>query len=66
MILIQIIIAILLTAVILLQPHGSGTSLLGGSGTPYRSKQGAEKLLFFFTILLIVLFVTLGIVNILT
>lgn len=66
MILIQIVIAIILTAVILLQPHGSGAgSSWGGLGGSYRTKQGAEKVLFWLTVVLTALFVGLGIINLL-
>lgn len=60
----QIVISILLVVTILLQQRGSGlSSVFGGSGTVYRTKRGLEKGLFILTIILILLFVAIGIVN---
>ncbi len=55
---IQIIIAILLITVILLQNRGSGLSgIFGGSGgNIYRTKRGIEKKLFIATIIFAILF----------
>ena len=54
---IQIILALALIAVIILQAKGTGLgSAWGGSGT-YHSKRGIEKSLFYTTIVLAVLFV---------
>lgn len=55
---IQIIIAVLLIAAILLQMQGSGISRTfgGGGGEFYRSKQSIEKLLVWVTIILSVSF----------
>lgn len=53
----QIIIAILLIAAILLQNRGSGLgTVFGGEGNIYRTKRGLEKSLFIFTIILSILF----------
>lgn len=50
--------AILLSLGILLQQRGSGlSSTFGGTGNVYTSKRGAEKIVFFFTIVMAVLFV---------
>lgn len=55
--LIQIILAIFLVAVILIQQKGSGLgSTFGGDLGFYRTKRGAEKLLFYLTIILALLF----------
>lgn len=52
-----IIISVLLVTVILLQNRGSGVSgVFGGEGNVYRTKRGAEKFLFYATIVLAVLF----------
>lgn len=60
----QIVISVLLIAVILLQQRGSGLSaVFGGSGNIYRTKRGLEKGLFVLTILLVILFVAIGVVN---
>lgn len=54
---IQIILAILLTGVILLQQRGSGLGVaFGGEGNVYRSRRGFEKFLFSATIIIAVLF----------
>ena len=53
----QIIFAILVVILILLQQQGSGLgSAFGGEGNFYRSKRGLEKVFFYLTIILIVLF----------
>lgn len=60
----QIIIAILLISSILLQHRGTG---LGGAfasdASFYRSKRGIEKILYYFTIILAVLFVIIAVLN---
>ncbi|MCR4279982.1 MAG: preprotein translocase subunit SecG [Candidatus Komeilibacteria bacterium] len=54
---IQIILAILLMVAVLLQSRGSGLgAAFGGEGAVYRTKRGAEKILFVATIVLSVLF----------
>jgi len=63
---IQIVLAILLTISILLQHRGTSLGgAFGGEGNIYRSRRGAEKFLFYLTIILGALFVILAIVNIL-
>ena len=55
---ITLISALLLVIVILLQNQGAGLGgAWGGEGNFYRSKRGAEKALFVFTIVLAVLFI---------
>jgi preprotein translocase subunit SecG len=62
----QIIIPVLLIAVIILQARGTGLgSAWGGGGESYRSRRGAERILFGATILLAVLFFLISIINIL-
>ncbi|MDO8639354.1 MAG: preprotein translocase subunit SecG [bacterium] len=59
----QIVIAISLVAVILLQMQGSGlSSSFGGSGGMYRSKRSIEKLLIWATVILSALFAILSII----
>jgi protein translocase SecG subunit len=54
----QLVLALLVIVSILLQQQGSGLGgAFGGEGNFYRSKRGLEKLLFYTTIVLIVLFV---------
>ena len=53
----QLIVAILLMVSILLQQRGSGLSgVLGGDDSVYRTKRGAEKTLFYASIVFSVLF----------
>lgn len=55
----QIVISVLLVGAVLLQTQsgGLGTLFGGGEGSFYRSKRGMEKILFYATIVLAVLFV---------
>lgn len=63
----QIIISVLIIIAVLLQQRGSGLSaVFGGGGTIYRTKRGLEKGLFFLTVILVILFVGIGIVNLVT
>ncbi len=60
----QIAVSVLLVISILLQNRGSGLSaVFGGGGNVYRTKRGLEKGLFVFTIILVILFVAIGVVN---
>ncbi|MCL5784247.1 MAG: preprotein translocase subunit SecG [Patescibacteria group bacterium] len=55
---IQIILGILLIVVIILQQKGAGLgSSFGGDLSFYRTKRGAEKLLFYATIVIAVAFI---------
>ena len=61
---IQIIIACLLVASILLQHRGTSLGgAFGGEGNVYRSRRGAEKFLFYTTIVLGFIFVVMAVVN---
>jgi len=54
---IQIIVAVLLIAAILVQNQSSGLGgAFGGDSTVYRTKRGAEKIIFRATIVLVALF----------
>ncbi|HWQ99830.1 MAG TPA: preprotein translocase subunit SecG [Candidatus Methylomirabilis sp.] len=54
---IQILLSVLLVAAILLQQRGSGLgAAFGGEGNVFRTKRGVEKILFYATIGLSVLF----------
>lgn len=54
---VQIVLAVLLMAAILLQSRGAGLSgIFGGANSIYRTKRGIEKTLFYSTIVLAVLF----------
>ncbi|MCK4500058.1 preprotein translocase subunit SecG [Candidatus Babeliales bacterium] len=62
---IQLVIAILLIICILLQQRGSGLgAAFGGEGSVYRTKRGAEKFIFTFTVILAVLFLGLALINV--
>ena len=61
----QVIISILLIGAILLQGRGAGlSSIFGGEGAIFRTKRGIEKTIFVITIILAILFLGLGILNI--
>lgn len=60
----QIVVAIALILVSLLQVRGGGLGgIFGQADTVYRTKRGVEKSLFQFTIILVVVFVALAIVS---
>lgn len=64
--LIQIILGIVLILVIIIQQKGSGLgSSFGGDMSFYRTKRGAEKLLFYITIGLSVAFILSSLVGLL-
>jgi len=61
---IQIIFAVLLIIVVLVQNRGSGLgSAFGGEGNIYRTKRGVEKYLFFATIIFAILFLAIALVR---
>lgn len=60
----QIIVSVLIIIAVLLQNRGSGLSaVFGGAGQVYRTKRGLEKGLFILTIILVILFVAIGVAN---
>lgn len=60
----QIAVSVLLVVIILLQNRGAGVSaIFGGTGGAYRTKRGLERGLHILTILLAVLFVAVGVLN---
>ena len=61
---IEIIIAILLIVVILMQVRGSGTTLFGQADSSFRVRRGIERILFRSTIGLAVLFVVIAVVSV--
>ncbi len=62
--LIQIILAVLLILVIIIQQKGSGLgTAFGGDLSFYRTKRGAEKMLFYITIALSLLFILSSIIG---
>ena len=61
----QILTSLALIGVILLQAQGTGLGgLFGGGGEEYRSKRGLEKMLFYATIVLSVMFLGLSLVGV--
>jgi len=62
--LVQIILAVILIIVILIQQKGTGLgSAFGSELSLYRSRRGAEKLLFYITIISATLFVLLSLIG---
>jgi len=61
----QIVTSLVLIVVILLQAQGTGLGgLFGGGGEEYRSKRGIEKILFYLTIILSVVFLGLSLLGV--
>jgi preprotein translocase subunit SecG len=60
----QIIVAVALVLVALLQVRGGGLGgIFGQADTVYRTKRGVERTLFQLTIILVVIFVALSVVS---
>ena len=65
-IVLQIIIGIALVITITLQSRGAQVGMaFGGGGESYRSKRGIEKLLYYATIVLAILFASISILSLL-
>ena len=61
---IQIILGVLLILVIIIQQKGTGLgTAFGGDLSFYRTRRGAEKLLFYTTIVLATLFILISIIG---
>lgn len=56
LLILQIIFSIGIVITVLLQPEGTGLSSSWGGGGTYHTKRGVEKIVFYATIALIVLF----------
>lgn len=64
--LIQVILALALIVLIVIQQKGSGLgSTFGGNMSIYRTKRGAEKMIFYLTILVTILFLASSILGLL-
>lgn len=60
----QMVISVLLVLAVLLQSRGAGLSgTFGGDSAVYTTRRGSEKLLYWLTVLLALIFVGLGIAN---
>ena len=62
----QVVVSIILIVLVLLQERGAGLGSLfggGGGGTPYQTRRGLEKIIFWSTIVAAVIFATLAILN---
>ena len=60
----QILVAIILTGLILLQAKGGGLgTAFGGQSSVYHTKKGVEKMVFYLTIALGVLLTLLALIN---
>jgi len=61
---VQLISAVLLTVSILLQNKGASLSgIFGGSGNVYMSKRGFDKILFYSSIVLSIIFFTISLIR---
>ena len=58
---IQIVVAVLLVTIILLQVRGQGGGLFGSSEGSFRTRRGIEKTMFQLTVVLIGIFISLSI-----
>ena len=56
--------AVIIVIVILLQTRGSSAGLFGQSDGSFRSRRGFEQILFRLTILLIIVFVGIAVLNV--
>lgn len=60
----QILVALTLILILLLQVKGGGLGgIFGQADSTFRSRRGVEKTLFQFTILLVIVFVTLSVIS---
>ncbi|MBL40898.1 MAG: preprotein translocase subunit SecG [Chloroflexi bacterium] len=60
----MMVFAVIIVIVILLQTRGSSAGLFGQSDGSFRSRRGIEQILFRLTILLIVVFVGIAVLNV--
>ena len=58
---IQLLVAVMVILIILVQVRGQGTGLFGSAESSFRTRRGIELTLFRFTIFLVVLFILLSI-----
>ena len=60
---IQIIVAVVLVAVVLMQVRGQGSGLFGSAESSFRTRRGLEKTLFQFTIALVGVFIVTSLIS---
>lgn len=61
---VQIAISIILVTIILLQVRGQGTGLFGAAEGSFRTRRGIERVLFQFTIFMVVVFIAVSILSV--
>jgi preprotein translocase subunit SecG len=59
----QLITSIFLILIIIIQVRGQSVNIFGGGGDNFRTRRGFEKILFQLTIIVSVIFVSLGLIN---
>ena len=60
----QIAISVILVVIILLQVRGQGTGLFGAAEGSFRTRRGIERVLFQFTIFMVVVFILVSILSV--
>ncbi len=61
---IQVILALVMIAILLIQTRGDNASIFGSATTVARSRRGVEKLLFNATIVIAAIFMLIAILNV--
>ena len=59
----QILVAVMVIGIIIMQVKGQGSGLFGSAEASFRSRRGIEKTIFQFTIGMVVLFILLSILS---
>lgn len=62
--LVQIAISVILVVIILVQVRGQGTGLFGAAEGSFRTRRGIERVLFQFTIFMVVVFIAVSILSV--
>lgn len=60
---IQIVVAVTLVVVVILQVRGQGSGLFGSAESSFRTRRGLEKTLFQFTIALVGVFIIMSLIS---
>ena len=61
---VQIAISVILVVIILLQVRGQGTGLFGAAEGSFRTRRGIERVLFQFTIFMVIVFIAVSILSV--